>query len=67
MTCSFGEGVTVKPDGAHELDPCVYEDKEAYANVTVFVRVCKHCGKVDIVWRRQENTEELSLDESPEM
>ena len=61
--CSFGEGVTIKPDGVHELDPCCYEETERYINVTVSVRVCKNCGNVDIVWKRQPDTEEIELTE----
>lgn len=34
-------GVVIKPDGAHELGPCVYEDVEKYKDVTVAVSKCK--------------------------
>ena len=44
------------------VDPCVYEDIEAYRNVTVFVRKCVHCGNVDIAWERQEDTEEIDVE-----
>lgn len=54
--CSFGEGVTIKPDGINELDPCLYQDIETYRNVTVIVSRCIRCGKVDIRWVRQEDT-----------
>lgn len=56
--CSFGEGITIKPDGINELDPCLYQKIEAYRNVTVIVSRCVRCGKVDISWVRQEDTEE---------
>lgn len=56
--CSF-DGMTVKPDGIHELDPCIYETTEIYTNVTVEVRKCIKCGNVDIVWIRQEDTEKV--------
>ena len=29
--CSFGEGISIKPDGINELDPCVYKEIEKYA------------------------------------
>lgn len=46
--CKWPEGLTIKPDGAHGLDPCVYETKEVYRNVTVEVLVCKNCGYIEI-------------------
>lgn len=57
--CSFPEGVTIKPDGINELDPCIYQDVEMYANVTVIVSRCKRCGKMDIRWERQDDTERI--------
>ena len=60
--CTWGDGITVKPDGIHELDPCEYEVVEAYRNVTVEVLRCKNCGHVEISWIRQENTEEGDVD-----
>lgn len=38
--CTFGDEITritIKPDGANELDPCLYEEIETYKNVTVHV------------------------------
>lgn len=55
--CKFPHGVTIKPDGKFELDPCLYETVERYKNVTVEIRRCARCGHIDIAWRRQENTE----------
>lgn len=60
--CQFPEGVTIKPDGAHELDPCIYEEVERYANVTVIVNRCKRCGHVELMWLRQEDTVKLDED-----
>lgn len=60
--CQFPEGVTIKPDGVHELDPCVYEEVERYANVTVIVNRCKRCGHVELMWFRQEDTVKLDED-----
>lgn len=58
--CSFGDTV-IKPDGINELDPCIYEEMEKYANVTVTISRCKKCGHVDISWERQEDTEEIEV------
>lgn len=57
--CRFPEGMTVKPDGIHPLDPCIYDDKEIHTNVTVYVSQCRECGHVDIKWERQEDTEDI--------
>lgn len=59
--CTFPNGITIKPDGVHELDPCRYEEIERYANVTVSVSRCKNCGNIDISWFRQEDTVELEV------
>ena len=58
--CSFN-GVSIRPDGIHELDPCVYEDIEKYANVTIIISRCKKCGNIEMSWIRQDNTEELEV------
>lgn len=60
--CHFQDGVIIKPDGVHELDPCIYEEVERYANVTVSIRRCKNCGHIDVVWYKQEDTEELEIE-----
>lgn len=60
--CKFPEGITIKPDGIHELDPCEYQEVERYANVTISIRRCKKCGNIDIAWFRQEDTEELEVE-----
>lgn len=59
--CEFPEGITVKPDGENELDPCVYEDIEMYANVTIVISRCKKCGHTEISWMRQEDTEQIDI------
>ena len=61
--CTFGDGVVICPDGVNQLDPCLYEEIERYANVTVSVLRCKKCGHIELAWYRQENTEEIDLDE----
>lgn len=60
--CHYPEGFTIKLDGENELDPCRYEEIERYRNVTVSIRRCKVCGNIDIVWFRQDNTEEVTED-----
>ena len=60
--CTLPEGVVIKPDGVNELDPCIYEEIEKYANVTVSIRRCKNCGNIDIAWYRQDDTEELEVE-----
>ena len=57
--CSFGDGITIKPDGINELDPCIYEDAEIHTNVTVVVKRCTKCGNIELVWHRQEDTEDI--------
>lgn len=56
--CSFGEGVTIKPDGINELDPCFYEVIEVHKNVTVEVLRCKRCGHQEITWRKEDEEDE---------
>lgn len=61
--CTFGDQnteITVKPDGANELDPCPYQEIEAYKNVTVHILQCARCGHIEVEWERQENTIDIS-------
>jgi hypothetical protein len=58
--CSCGDMV-IKPDGIHELDPCIYEDIEMYTNVTVIISRCQKCGHIEISWMKQDNTEEIPV------
>lgn len=60
--CKFPDGITVKPDGVNELDPCVYEEVERYRNVTVIISRCTRCGHIDISWERQPDTERVEPD-----
>jgi len=55
--CIFGDGVIIKPDGVHQLDPCIYETIEVHRNVTVEVMRCRKCGHIEIMWHRQADTE----------
>ena len=61
--CTMPDGIEVRPDGEHELDPCCYKVKEIHRNVTVTISECKKCGSVDISWERQEDTEDEYLEE----
>ena len=36
----------------------VYETIEIHRNVTVEILRCKNCGNTEILWFRQENTED---------
>lgn len=58
MECEH-KGVTIKPDGIHELSPHKYQEETKLKNVTIQILRCKTCGKVSIGWYRQENTEEV--------
>lgn len=60
--CKFKNGIVIKPDGIHELDPCQYQEVERYSNVTISIRRCEKCGNIDIAWFRQEDTEELEVE-----
>lgn len=55
--CRLPAGVTIKPDGVNELDPCLYETKEIHRNVTVLVNQCKKCGHIELQWYAQEDSE----------
>lgn len=61
--CKHPGGITVKPDGVNELDPCIYEEIECCKNVTVHVMRCRRCGHIEIEWERQEDTEEVEIDD----
>lgn len=63
MKCSFGEGVTIRPDGINDLDPCQYDEVQILKNVTVHVLKCRRCGHVELEWERQPDTEEIIADE----
>lgn len=61
--CKHPGGITIRPNGVDELDPCIYEEVERYVNVTVSILRCKRCGHIEIEWSRQENTEQIDLEE----
>lgn len=56
--CKFPEGISIRPDGKSELDPCFYEVIEAYRNVDVQILQCKNCGHIEVEWFRREDTED---------
>ena len=65
--CRLPEGVAaIKPDGVNELDPCSFRTKEIHRNVTVEVNQCSVCGRIDVVWHRQEDTEDEISEELEE-
>ena len=58
--CRFPDGVTIKPDGEHEMSPCCdFYEAEVYKNATVMLLRCKRCGNESVGWLRQDNTEEV--------
>lgn len=36
--------------GEHEVDPCVYVEKEVHHGCKVVVMECKNCGHVELEW-----------------
>ncbi len=62
--CKMPEGFVIKPDGVHELDPCVYEDIQMIVNCTVVVSRCKRCGHVELSWIRNDDTEVIDMVEN---
>ena len=63
--CRIPTGVSIKPDGVNALESlCVFGTEELYRNVTLAVRRCKKCGRIDLAWWRQDNTIELPPEEA---
>lgn len=58
--CKFPDGVVFKPDGVNEIDACEYELIESYENVTVEILRCKNCGHIEVVWKKQYDTEQIT-------
>ncbi len=61
--CKFPDGVTIKPDGVNELDPCRYDEIAEYRNVTVQVWKCHKCGHIEFMWKRQDDTYKVTSEE----
>lgn len=62
--CCYPNGLVVKPDSQHELDPCVYQDIEMHTNVTVIVSKCSRCGHIELSWIRTDETEDIDLSQN---
>lgn len=54
--CDYPNGISIKPDGRSELDPCVYDVVETHKNVDVEVLRCKNCGHIEVEWIRRDDT-----------
>lgn len=50
--CNF-DGFSIKPDGVHELDPCVYKQIEEHHHCVVRILKCKKCGHIEIEWEEE--------------
>lgn len=65
--CQFPDGISIKPDGKNELDPCIYKTNKVYANVIVEISECVKCGHKEVSWYRTPDTVEIPLDEWEEI
>lgn len=52
--CQWPDGMEIRPDGVHRLDPCTYDVIEEHRGVTVRVLKCRRCGHQEIEWTRGE-------------
>ena len=65
--CKYPEGFVIRPDGIHDLDPCIFEEDEVWKNVVVQILKCKRCGKISIGWYKTPNSIKVnSLEEALE-
>lgn len=48
--CQWPEGMEIRPDGVHRLDPCTYDVIEEHRDVTVRVLRCSRCGHQESEW-----------------
>lgn len=44
------DGIDIRPDGIHPLDPCIYGIEERHEGVTVEVLRCRKCGHKEVTW-----------------
>lgn len=58
--CTLPAGLTIKPDGVHQLAAGLFETEQVFTNCTVEVSRCKHCGEYELSWYRTAATEEVS-------
>lgn len=49
--CSFPPGLTVRPDGVHELSPCRYRQIGVPLEADIEVYQCARCGAISILFR----------------
>ena len=57
--CTLPAGLTIKPDGVHQLAAGLFETEQVFTNCTVEVSHCKHCGEYELSWYRTAATEEV--------
>jgi len=62
-SCNFGKGITIRPDGVHELSPHAFVLAERHTNVDIEILYCPKCGEVSIAWTRTPNTEDGIFEE----
>ena len=55
--CEWPDGITIRPDGVHDLDPCVFDELEIVEGATVTLLRCRYCGKIEILWKRPKEVE----------
>ena len=60
--CEFPDGVSINLGGV-PVSPCKYELVGKYKNVTVDILKCSVCGDVSIGWYRQDDTEDIIVDD----
>jgi len=52
--CQWPDGMEIRPDGVHRLDPCTYDVIEEHQGVTVRVLRCSRCGHQEIEWEQHD-------------
>lgn len=57
--CTLPAGLTIKPDGVHQLAAGLFETEQVFTNCTVEVSRCEHCGEYELSWYRTAATEEI--------
>lgn len=57
--CTLPAGLTIKPDGVHQLAAGLFETEQVFTNCTVEVSRCKRCGEYELSWYRIAATEEV--------
>ena len=59
--CSWRDGISIKPDGIHEADPCLYQEIDRVEHCTIHVLRCVRCGHIEITWERECTDESSNL------